>query len=207
MRIIAGIHRGRQIAAPEGLTTRPMTDRVRENLFNLLRGTVADATVLDLFCGSGALGLEAMSRGAAFCLFVDSDRPALEMVEANRRLLRLVDRTRVVRHDCLRPGPWILPLSPGRFTLVFADPPYKMTADPEGRCRLAAVAGALAALGAVEGGAVAMLRMKRGTPMDAPWPDWRVFDERAYGSTTLHLMEYGGARNAPGVPAPEPSDP
>ena len=78
MRIIAGTHRGRRLVAPEGKTTRPMTDRVRENLFNILGPGAADgAVVLDLFCGCGALGIEALSRGAASCTFVDTDRDAV----------------------------------------------------------------------------------------------------------------------------------
>ena len=105
MRIIAGIHRTRQIDAPEGLTTRPMTDRVRENLFNLLGDTVGGATVLDLFCGSGALGLEALSRGAAPVTFVDADLAAVTVVEANCRRLGLEKQARILRRDVLRPGP------------------------------------------------------------------------------------------------------
>jgi 16S rRNA (guanine966-N2)-methyltransferase len=197
MRIIAGTHRGRQLAAPEGLATRPMTDRVRENLFNLLAADVPGAVALDLFCGSGALGLEAMSRGAASCLFVDADPAALAVVEANRRSLGLLDGTRVARGDALRPGRWIVPSPPDQYTLVFVDPPYKMTADPAGRRRLAAMAEALDGLGAVAPRAAAMVRVRRGTPMDAPWPRWRVFDERSYGTTTLYLMEHEAAPETP----------
>lgn len=131
-----------------------------------------------------------MSRGARWCLFVDTDRPALAAVEANRRTLRLEDQSRIARHDALRPGHWILPPGPDKFTVIFVDPPYKMTLDPVGRRQLADMAGELARLGVVAPGAVAMLRAKRGTLMDTPWPNWRIFDERAYGTTTLCLMEY-----------------
>ena len=88
MRIIAGTHRGHRIAAPKGRDTRPTSDRVRENAFNLI-GPVDDADVLDLFAGSGAMGLEALSRGAGRAVFVESDRDACRAIERNLEKLRL----------------------------------------------------------------------------------------------------------------------
>jgi len=192
MRIIAGTHRRLKIEAPEGLTTRPMTDRVRENLFNLLGGTVADAVVLDLFCGSGALGLEALSRGAAACTFVDNDRDAVTVVETNCRRLGLLDRARVLRRDVLGPGAWIRPIVTNAYTIILADPPYSMTADPAGQQRLAGMAQALVRLGCVAAGAIAMLRAERGTRVNLPWGGFELADARSYGTTTLYLMTYGG---------------
>jgi len=188
MRIIAGIYRGRKLLAPEGLTTRPMTDRVRENLFNILGPHLEGAIVLDLFCGSGALGLEALSRGADFCLFVDADPAAVKAAETNAAALRLGGAVRIVRRDVLRPGAWIKAPGGAAYTLVFADPPYRLTAEAEGRERLAEMARRLADLGCLAPGAVAMLRAKRGVPMDRPWPGFDLFDERTYGTTTLRLM-------------------
>ena len=192
MRIIAGTHRGRKLVAPEGLVTRPMTDRVRENLFNILGPHLEDAVVLDLFCGSGALGLETLSRGADFCLFVDADPEAVKATETNATTLRLSDEMRIVRRDALRPGTWIKAPGGTGYTVVFADPPYRLTADEAGRQRLAEMAKRLADLGCLAPGAVAMLRAKRGVPMDRPWPGFNLFDERTYGTTTLYLMEYAG---------------
>jgi 16S rRNA (guanine966-N2)-methyltransferase len=192
MRIIAGIHRGRKLLAPEGLITRPMTDRVRENLFNILAPRLEGAVVLDLFCGSGALGLEALSRGALLCLFVDADPAAVKATETNAATLLLSGEVRIVRRDALRPGTWIKAPGGAGYTLVFADPPYRLTADEAGRQRLAEMARSLADLGYLAPGAVAMLRTKRGVPMDRPWPGFNLFDERTYGTTTLHLMEYAG---------------
>ena len=99
MRIIAGTHRGQRIAAPRGRDTRPTSDRVRENAFNLI-GPVDGADVLDLFAGSGALGLEALSRGAASAVFVDSDRDACRAINANLEKLRLTGT--VLCQDALR---------------------------------------------------------------------------------------------------------
>jgi 16S rRNA (guanine966-N2)-methyltransferase len=188
LRIIAGFHRGREIDAPEGMATRPMTDRVRESLFNILQAEVPEAVVLDLFCGSGALGLESLSRGAAACTFVDSGGLAVETVEMNCERLGLSDRVRILRRDALSPGPWIKPAGAAAYTLIFVDPPYAMTADPGGRARLKSMAAELVRMGVIAVGATAMLRAERGIDVELPWEGFVVDDTRTYGSTTLHLM-------------------
>jgi 16S rRNA (guanine966-N2)-methyltransferase len=121
MRIIAGSHRGTRIEAPRGLETRPTSDRAREAAFNLL-GPVDGATVLDLYAGSGAMGLEALSRGAARCLFVDSDRRACAAIERNVAKLRITgaeircrDALAVLREEGRAGRAW---------DLILADPPY-----------------------------------------------------------------------------------
>lgn len=192
MRIIAGIHRTRQIEAPEGLLTRPMTDRVRENLFNLLGDTVVNATVLDLFCGSGALGIEALSRGATRVTFVDTDLAAVSVVETNCKRLGLEKQARILRRDVLRPGPWIRPVGAKDYALIFIDPPYKMSAEPGGQAQLAAMVEALAGLECVARGALAMIRVERNTRITLPWAGFEFSDQRSYGTTTLCLMTYLG---------------
>ncbi|MFN2466639.1 MAG: 16S rRNA (guanine(966)-N(2))-methyltransferase RsmD [Gaiellaceae bacterium] len=122
MRIIAGSRRGQRIGAPKGLTTRPTGDRVREAAFNLI-GPIDDASVLDLFAGSGAMGLEALSRGAAHAVFVESDREACRAIERNLEKLNLTQAT-VLCSDALR----ALAADAGagrRYDLVLADPPYE----------------------------------------------------------------------------------
>ncbi|MFO8011757.1 MAG: 16S rRNA (guanine(966)-N(2))-methyltransferase RsmD [Phycisphaerae bacterium] len=193
MRIIGGQFRRRTLIAPDGRTTRPMTDRVRENLFNLLGPQACEgAVVLDLFCGSGALGLEALSRGADACTFVDLDRAAVAAVTENCERLGVTDRVRIERRDALRPGAWIVPPGPEPYTLLFVDPPYKIPADEDGRRRLAAMARRLADLGGVAPGALAMLRAARGTDPGLPWDGFDLVDERTYGTTTLFLMQRHG---------------
>ncbi|SIO03651.1 16S rRNA (guanine966-N2)-methyltransferase [Parasphingorhabdus marina DSM 22363] len=123
MRIIAGDWRGRNIVAPKGDTTRPTADRTRERLFSMLTsrlGDFADLQVLDLFSGSGALGLEALSRGAAHCTFVEQDREALAALEKNITTLDAATRSDV------RIGS-VLALGPARqaYDLVLMDPPYQ----------------------------------------------------------------------------------
>jgi 16S rRNA (guanine966-N2)-methyltransferase len=120
MRIIAGDRKGHRIAAPRGETTRPTGDRVREAAFNLI-GPVDDATVLDLFAGSGALGLEALSRGAARCTFVESARDACRTIEANLDRLRLTG-ARVLCQDVRR----FLATERGTYDLILLDPPYEL---------------------------------------------------------------------------------
>ena len=126
LRIIAGTHRGRRIEAPEGRDTRPTLDRVRENLFNMLQGRIPDARVLDLFSGSGALSLEALSRGAAFAVMADRDREACRIEEKNVNALGLSDKTRRMRSESERTLR-TLTEEGDKFDLIFLDPPYVMT--------------------------------------------------------------------------------
>jgi 16S rRNA (guanine966-N2)-methyltransferase len=125
MRIIAGTHRGSRLVTPKGLETRPTGDRVREAAFNLI-GPVDGATVLDLFAGSGALGLEALSRGAARAVFVESNRAAGRAIEQNLERLRL--RGTVVLQDAVK-ALQMEAQAGRRYDLVLVDPPYEMFRD------------------------------------------------------------------------------
>ncbi|MEI7760324.1 MAG: 16S rRNA (guanine(966)-N(2))-methyltransferase RsmD [Thermoleophilia bacterium] len=128
MRIIAGDRRGAKIAAPKGDTTRPTGDRVREAAYNLV-GPVEGATVLDLFAGSGAMGLEALSRGARRCVFVESDPAACRVIQGNLERLRLTGAL-VLRKDAFQ----ALREERGRtYDLVLVDPPYGTWPDLEPR--------------------------------------------------------------------------
>jgi 16S rRNA (guanine966-N2)-methyltransferase len=121
MRIIAGEWRGRVIEAPPGQSTRPTADRVRETLFSMLAsrlGTFEDLRVADLFAGSGALGLEALSRGAASAVFVEQDAKATAAIKRNAERLGALDRVRILGGSAL-----VLPRS-DPFDLILADPPY-----------------------------------------------------------------------------------
>ena len=121
VRVVAGDLRGRRIESPVGDATRPTTDKVREAVFNALGslGLVEDARVLDLFAGTGAMGIEALSRGATHCTFVESDRKALEVLRTNLRALGLGQRSTVVSGDATASM-----VSAHTATLVIADPPY-----------------------------------------------------------------------------------
>ncbi len=122
LRIIAGAWRGRKLAVPTGDATRPTADRTRETLFSMLvsrLGTFEGLKIADLFAGSGALGLEALSRGAACCLFVDSDQTAIKSLRANVSSLDAQDRSDVRASSAMALG-----IAKGAFDLVFLDPPY-----------------------------------------------------------------------------------
>lgn len=191
MRVVGGRLRGRALAAPRTDAVRPTTDRARETLFNVLQhrvlrrgagGGLADARVLDLFSGTGALGIEALSRGARFCLFVEDGVEGRGLLRANIEALGLAGATRVLRRDATRLGPaGAIP----PFDLVFADPPY-------GR-RL----GEAALAGAAEGGwllpgALCVLE-EAASAAFAPPEGFRLEDERPVGDTVLRCLRWGEA--------------
>jgi 16S rRNA (guanine966-N2)-methyltransferase len=124
VRIIAGSRKGARIFAPKGRDTRPTGDRVREAAFNLIGPTVEGSTVLDLYAGSGAMGLEALSRGAASVVFVESDRDACKAIERNLDKLRLTGAT-IVHRDALQ-ALAAEGAAGRRYDLVLVDPPYRM---------------------------------------------------------------------------------
>jgi len=119
MRIIAGSRKGHRIDAPRGLATRPTSDRVRENVFNLVQAWVPDAVVLDLFAGSGAMGIEALSRGAERAVFVESQIDACRVIDRNLEKLQLTG-AQVVCNDVAR----FLAADARTYDLIFCDPPY-----------------------------------------------------------------------------------
>jgi 16S rRNA (guanine966-N2)-methyltransferase len=173
VRIVAGEFRGRRLSAPRGVRTRPTADRVREALFSML-GDVSGARVLDLYAGSGALGIEALSRGAAAAVFVERDPRALAAIRRNLDALGLAED--VVRQDALR----FLARAEGTFDLVFCDPPYDSVPRIAGP-----LAERLPALLA-EGARIVTESDKR-TPLELPLP---LVTERTYGDTRIAI--HGG---------------
>lgn len=177
MRIVGGTLGGRVLRAPHGAATRPTSEKVREAIFNIL-GPVEGARVLDLFAGSGALGIEALSRGAARATFVDAGKPALAAIRANLRELGLEDRADVLAIDAVaaagRPpaAPW---------QVVFVDPPY---ASDLARRAVTALAPASLAPGA----RVVIEHDRRGIPPEALGSLLRT-DQRRYGDTMVSFFE------------------
>ena len=180
MRVIAGAAKARRLASPPGGRVRPTTDRVKESLFASLQGVVVGAHVLDLYAGSGALGLEALSRGAATATFVERDRSALEVLRRNLAAVALPGGQVVGRPvaAALAAG---LPDTP--YQLVLVDPPYD-TPEQE----LSSVLGAL--LVHLDPGAVVVLERSARAP-EPPWPPpLRPERARRYGETALHRARY-----------------
>ena len=186
MRITGGSLGGRKIAAPSGMATRPTTDRLRQALFNILaHGAFAPALegarVIDLFAGSGALGLEALSRGAAFALFIDEAAAARAAIRRNIEALNLGGRAKIWRRDARRPGR-CAPMAP--FDLAFLDPPYgKALAEP-------ALAG-LAEGGWLRPGALAVVEESARASLSPP-PSFTPLESRDYGETRLHFLKMEG---------------
>lgn len=180
LRIIGGTHRGRRIEIPPGSDARPTGDRVRESLFNILVNGLADAPgladarVLDACAGSGALGIEALSRGAGQAVFFDTDRAAVRQITDNLAALGLTERADVRRADTTRPPAG----APCDF--IFLDPPYDSDT--------AQVApGALARAGWVAPGGLCVIETRRGTGLDFG-DDFAPVDARSYGDTSLHFL-------------------
>jgi 16S rRNA (guanine966-N2)-methyltransferase len=174
MRVVAGLYGGRRILAPPGDATRPTSDRVREALFSILGARVAGAHVLDLFAGSGALGIEALSRGAAVAEFVDAHPLAVRVVRQN--LERLGAEARVHRSDAVQ---WLRAASRAgaQYDLVFLDPPYRL-AERLGR----GLADGLPAVLAPR--AVVVAESDRRAPLALGLP---LQDERRYGDTLIRI--------------------
>jgi 16S rRNA (guanine966-N2)-methyltransferase len=184
MRVVAGRLRNRVLKAPSSQAIRPTSDRLRESLFNILAHRFADpangARVLDLFAGTGALGIEAISRGASFALFVDDGAEARGLVRENTMALGLSGVTKVFRRDATALGP-LATLEP--FSLVFCDPPYRQTL---GERALASAAQG----GWLTDGALAVLEEASDAGFAAP-QGFSVEDERAQGDSVLRFLRYG----------------
>ncbi len=174
MRVIAGIHRGRRLAAPPGRATRPTPDRVREALFNIVGQDLSDQAFLDLYSGSGAVAIEAHSRGAARVACVESDRGAAAVIRQNVETCRAVVEVMAmdVRAALRR-------LAGSVFDVIFADPPYAET-DAAEVADLARIAELLAPDGVV-------VLEHRSAAKEIPLAGLEIFDRRRYGDTGLTL--------------------
>lgn len=123
MRIITGSAKGIRLNAPRGLETRPTTDRVKESVFNILGDIVVDAQILDIFAGTGNLGLEALSRGATAAVFIDSSIESIKIIKDNAQRTKLIEQTEIYRNDVIRALDRFVETSRS-FDLIFCDPPY-----------------------------------------------------------------------------------
>lgn len=183
MRIIGGQWRGRRLFAPEGMDTRPTSDRVREALFNIIRNEVFDARIWDVFAGSGALSLEALSRGAAFSVLTDASRKATAAVKRNVELCGAQEQTRILTAD------WQTAASTLRgqkFSLIFLDPPYRLTEAYRD------VIARLLADDLLADDAVIVMEHSREAVLPALPDEVEVYDVRRYGDTCLSLARRKG---------------
>ena len=185
MRIVAGEFRGRRLATPKDNRIRPTTDRVRESLFSVIAGRLPEARVLDLFAGTGALGLEALSRGAARAVFVDENRQAVRLIQQNIALCGVQERAEVLAGPVQR----VIRRLAGRFDaaagfdLAFMDPPYGSGELEKILARLGCVMRAAALV-------VAEHHVKDSLPERLE--EWHRTGERKYGDTRISFFEKVG---------------
>ncbi len=189
MRIVAGKYRGRRLATPTTQKIRPTADRVREALFSIIAARVPGARVLDLFAGTGALGLEALSRGAVQAVFVDRDAEAVHIIRANVRLLGVVDRVEVFHGEVSRVVKHLVERQ-SLFDILFMDPPY-------GKGHIESTLPILGALAHPRGLLIAEHPVKELPP--AASGDWRHIDTRTYGDTAISFY----SRETGDSPQPE----
>lgn len=178
-RIIAGEFRGRRLQVPAGRDVRPTTDRMRERLFSMLMhpryGELEGACVADLFAGTGALGLEALSRGATTVTFVEKSRGSLDCLQENIKALRASGRCKIVRTSATG-----LPNTDEAFDFVFIDPPYR-----KGLLRPAL--DSLVAQGWVDGKTTLICELAADEPIDLP-PEFIIVDDRSQGQQRILIM-------------------
>jgi 16S rRNA (guanine966-N2)-methyltransferase len=185
VRVIAGSHRGKILAAPPGRALRPTADRVRESVFNILAhggfgaggmSILQGARVLDAFAGTGAMGIEALSRGATHATFIERDRTALEALRANLRAVREAAHATVLAADALDP-----PRAAEPVTVAFLDPPYREGLGPR-------ALAALAAAGWFLPGAIVTVEVAAREAFAAP-AGFEILDERRYGAARVVIVK------------------
>lgn len=184
MRIVAGTFRGRPLVAPKGHSVRPTADRTRQAIFNVLEHAawapeLEDARAIDLFAGVGALGLEAISRGAAFCRFLEQDETALGAIRANVASLKLEERVSVERRDATRLGRRVAGGAPA-FDLALLDPPY-------GKALGERALNSLADGDWLTEGAIVVLERGTRDPATTP-PGYELLDERVWGVARVSFL-------------------
>jgi len=195
MRVIAGRYRGRRLVTPEGGRTRPILDRVKVGLFDwlgsrlALPGSLPPFQVLDLFCGAGSLGIEALSRGAAGCVFVDTDRQALACLRRNIESLELGSSARVLA--CSAENLQLVPPGADGFGLLFLDPPYPLTENLAPGSVLYRVLDRLGGSIAAVPGALLVWRHPETCELpDALTDDWVSLERRTWSRMAVTMFEY-----------------
>jgi 16S rRNA (guanine966-N2)-methyltransferase len=182
MRIIAGEFRGRKLLPPEGESTRPITDRVKQSLFDILAPRLPGSTVFDCFAGTGSLGLESISRGSALAVFFEQDRPAVQRLRRNIEALGVGGRSRIVAEDLFRC--FRQPEAEPKADVIFLDPPYRFLRErPDA---LQALAGQLAQQLAPDG----VLVFRHDAADALALPPLAQIDRRTYGGMVVELLAH-----------------
>ncbi len=190
MRVISGSARGAKLFSLPGREVRPASDRVKTALFNILGGEVEGAVVLDLFAGTGSLGIEALSRGARRCVFVDLSRDSADVIRRNLEKTRLAEKSVVLVCDVYRVKSRLETLGE-KFTLVTVAPPYPMVRDPVSRGDLERAVARLAESEWLAAGALIVVQHVAGGVFETRSAVLSIMDEREYGITKLTFLRKG----------------
>jgi 16S rRNA (guanine966-N2)-methyltransferase len=193
MRVISGEHRGRRLATPDGMATRPITDRVKASLFDWLGsmlampGRLPPIHVCDIFCGGGSQGIESLSRGAASCVFVERDADALRCLRENLDRLRITEPVTIVgaRAESITVGP----SGGGEFGLIFVDPPYRLSEDVTETSAAGLLSARLGEQIPTLPDALVLWRHDDTCHLPDPMPGgWRVAERRSWGGMAISLL-------------------
>jgi len=188
MRIIAGVKRGMNLFSPKGELSRPITDRIKESLFNVLwnYGFPEDKVVADLFSGVGSLGLEALSRGAAFVTFVEKDPAIVAVLKKNIEKAGFLKESKVIRADAFKVGAAGGP-DGRRCDLIFVDPPYRFSAEAGENSLLSGLMVLLSEQLASDG--IVVVRVEGHTELQEEYGRLRAMDTRHWGSMTIPIFK------------------
>lgn len=189
MRVIAGSAKGIFLNSVKGEKTRPILDRIKESLFNILSGVVPESRVIDLYAGTGAIGIEALSRGAKSCIFVEKERSAVQVIRENLEATRLQDRAQVLHYDVLEVAGY-LERNMIKVDLVFAAPPYPLIEQRPYMNKLLTLLSLFYGNHIVAPDGIIVLQHKTkkfDIPLQAGYLD--VFDTRIYGDTQLSFFK------------------
>ena len=191
MRIIAGSKRGMKLLAPKGMATRPITDRVKESLFSILVNrydAIEQSLVADLFCGTGSLGLEALSRGAQSAIFIDRDSRTTAILEKNIARANFVAESKVIRANAFKIGA-PTPASGEKCDLVFVDPPYPRSEDTTEKSQLGRLLTLLNEQIAPDG--IAVVRTHETTALLDKYDQLQIIERRTWGTMAVAIMGFG----------------
>ena len=189
MRVIAGAARGIHLKSIKGLQTRPITDSIKESLFNILSNVIPDSIMLDLYAGTGAIGIEALSRGVKYCTFVEIDREAIQVIKKNLETTKLKDKAQVLRCDVLEIIPY-LEKDNLKINIVFAGPPYHLVEKSPYRDKLLILFDNLCSSNIVQTDGILILQHTNfdfTIPVEASNLD--LYDVRIYGDTQLSFFK------------------
>jgi len=182
LRIISGELKGKRLFSPKGIKIRPTADRIRESIFNILSSRILNSVVIDLFAGTGALGIEALSRGASFAIFMDTDKEAISVIEKNIAVCRLDGRIKIIRADIARNKIAFNNEIPS-VNLVFMDPPYNKNLIKPALINLSATRF-------LQKNALIIIEHALTETLPEDVLEYKLSDQRRYGKTLVSFLNY-----------------